>query len=550
MNGLVNKMGNKKSSHGFIMQAGVLVMAGVIVKILGLLYRSPLTAIIGDEGNGYYGAAFNIYLIILTISSYSIPTAISKVVSQRLALKEYGNAQKVFRCALYYVAVVGTIASMILFFGADFLVEENSAKVLRVFAPTIILYGFLGVLRGYFQAHRTMVQTSVSQILEQLLNATVSVGVAYLLTNSVKNSDATTRAVYGAIGSALGTGSGVVIALLFMSCVYLLNYKGIHKRIKRDRTKNKETYGEIMKVILLMVTPIILSSFIYNASTAFNQTVFVKIFMHVKGLPESEVSKMYGIFSQKSVVLANIPIAMGAAMSSAMIPMVSGAYAKGEIKEINQRVASGIRTTMLMSIPAVVGLAVLAKPIVLLLFPQKESLEMASNLLRGLSITVIFYQISTISNGVLQGIGKVNKPVVNASISLAIQSAVLIPLLLFTDLGLYSLVIATVVYSFSICVLNQFGVRKYIGYRQEFLRTFMVPIAAAAFMGAVAFGVYQGLYYFSGSNIVSLLVSIMASVIVYFPAIIKIGGVGETELRALPKGHLIVRVSKKVKLIP
>ncbi|MBO6164583.1 MAG: oligosaccharide flippase family protein, partial [Lachnospiraceae bacterium] len=173
-------MKNKKNDS-FILQAGILAASGIIVRIIGILYRSPLTSIIGDEGNGYYGAAYNIYTIILLLASYSIPSAISKVIAQKLALKEYRNAHRIFRCAFIYVFVVGGLASVLTFCFAGVLVDENAVPVLRVFTPTIFLSGILGVYRGYFQAHRTMVQTSLSQILEQILNAIISILAAWLL---------------------------------------------------------------------------------------------------------------------------------------------------------------------------------------------------------------------------------------------------------------------------------------------------------------------------------------------------------------------------------
>ena len=248
------------------MQAGILAAAGIIVRIIGLLYGSPLTGIIGDEGNGYYSQAYNCYTIILLISSYSIPSAISKVIAQKLGVGEYRNAQRIFHCALIYVIVVGGAASLLMFFGAGLLVEGNSIPVLKIFAPTIFFFGLLGVLRGYFQAHKTMMQTSVSQIIEQLCNAIVSLSAAYLLMRMVSGSDATTKAVYGAIGSAIGTGSGVIAALLFMWMVYNLNRETITKRITYDRHP-VDSYRKIFKTIVMIVTPFILSTFIYNFTT-------------------------------------------------------------------------------------------------------------------------------------------------------------------------------------------------------------------------------------------------------------------------------------------
>ena len=162
---------SRRTSDGVLVQAGILAAASMIVRIVGLLYRAPLTAIIGDEGNGYYGTAYNIYTIILMVSSYSIPSAISKLIAQKRAVGEYKNAHRVFLCAVLYGLGVGFLGSALLYFGAGALVPAVAVPVLRVFAPTIIFFGILAALRGYFQGHGSMVQTSVSQILEQLANA-------------------------------------------------------------------------------------------------------------------------------------------------------------------------------------------------------------------------------------------------------------------------------------------------------------------------------------------------------------------------------------------
>lgn len=542
-------MGKKKNSNNFVMQAGILAAAGIICRIIGILYRSPLAAVIGDEGNGYYSSAYEIYTIILLVSSYSIPSAISKVIAQRLALKEYRNAQKIFRCAIGYVVVVGGLASLFTFFGAGLLVGGNSIPVLRIFAPTIFFSGLLGVLRGYFQAHGTMVPTSFSQIVEQILNAVVSILAAFLLIKAVSDSDTTTQAVYGASGSAIGTGSGVIIALLFMLGVFLLNKEYINRKVKRDNSSQVLSTGEVYKIIITMVTPVILSTFIYNFNTSLNLTIYTRIMEHVKGFTEAEAYTQYGLFSGKAKQISNIPIAIASAMSSAMIPGISGSFAQGDIAGTNRRIGTAIKTTMFLSIPSAVGLTVLAKPVTLLLYPQKASVDTVSYLLAAMSISIIFYALSTISNAVLQGIGKVNLPVVNAAVALVIQTVVLVPLLLTTDIGLYTLVIATVLYSFLMCILNGISVKKELKYKQEIIKTFLLPGWAAILMGAAAFGVYHGLYLLIHMNVVCLAAAILVAVPIYFVLTIKMGAVGRKDLLALPKGTLFVRVAEKCRLI-
>ena len=400
-------MSSKKQSSNIVKQAGVLAAAGILVKIIGILYRSPLTSLIGDEGNGYYSSAYNIYIIILMLSSYNIPAAVSKLIAEKLALGQHRNAHRIFICSLWYVMVMGMIAAFVLYFFADKFVGENASHVLRVFAPTIILFGPLGALRGYFQAHHTMTPTSVSQIFEQILNAGVSIGAAYFFTRSVAGMTKTAReaafaadgilqtgsayvlgesaaratdtqrAIYGAAGSALGTGSGVLIAMLFMVWVYMINRKSIHRDMKRDRTGSVLPYGEIFKLILLMVTPILLSNFIYNFSNTLNQSIYFGILRGMQGISEAESSTMYGIFSGKASLIVNVPIAIAAAMSSVIIPTISGAYAQRDMVQIKQKIDQAIRMTMLVAIPSTVGLLVLAKSITQLLFPQRASLDMA-----------------------------------------------------------------------------------------------------------------------------------------------------------------------------
>lgn len=533
------------------MQAGILAAAGIIVRIIGLLYNSPMTAILGDEGIGYYNTAYYAYTIVLLISSYSIPSAISKVIAQKLAVKEYRNAHRVFQCAFIYVLVVGGIASLFVFFGAGILVQIDYAiPALKVLAPTIFFSGILGVLRGYFQAHKTMVQTSLSQILEQILNAAFSILMAYLLLNAMGGAGSSGGLAWGAAGGAIGTGIGVLTALLFMAGVYALNKPVIRRRIERDTGHRDETYGEVFRMIIMVVTPFILSTFIYNANTFINQTVYQKMMMEIKGFADTAVASHTGIVG-KAVKISNIPIALASAMASALIPGISGEYARGDLEEARRETAKAMKVTMLISIPAAVGIGVLAKPVMLVLYPQKASLDLSSALLSVLAVSVVFYAVSTLSNAVLQSIGRLNSPVVNAAAALALQTAALGGMIYGLDgeYGPYYYVAAIVLYSFLMCLLNGFSMKRHLGYRQEADKTFLRPLLASAVMGAAAFGVYQGLYLLLGSNILSLAAAVAVGAFIYFILIIRLGAVTEEEMRGMPKGYFLIGLAKKTKIL-
>lgn len=548
----------KRSNNNFIAQAGILAIAGIISRIIGLLYTSPLNAVVGELGLGFYSAAYGFYTIVLLVSSYSIPAAISKVIAGKLAVKEYRNAHRFFYGALAYVLVVGGFASLFLFFGAELFVEKSAVPVLRTFAPTIFIYGILGVLRGYFQAHKSMVQTSVSQILEQVANAFVSVGGAVLLiyitmgglTMPAEESAVVKRATAGAIGGALGTGSGVVVGLLFMLGIYFLNRKMILKRVERDRHEQVDSYLSIVKTITLVVTPFILSTAVYNLSMAANNYIYNKAIPSLKDLDTVKRYFNWGIFSAQSMKVSNIPIAFATAMATAMLPAVAQMVAANQIDEAKEKIGSAIKTTMIISIPCAAGLFALAKPIMYFLFFRSgEVLDLSAKLLMVLSVSVIFYALSTLSSQILQGLGKLNAPIINAGIALVAQTVVALVLLLFTNLDLYSMAIVNTFYAALMCVLNQWSVRRAIGYKQEIVKTFIIPCVCSILMGIASFLTYQGLYFATKSMRIALIPAVFVGMAVYFVLIILLKGMDEQEMRGLPKGYLLVKIAKKCRLL-
>ena len=545
-------MSNQKKQSNFILQAGILAAAGFISRIIGLLYVSPVQTIIGTVGFGYYSSAYTYYTIILLISSYSIPSAISKVIAQKLSVKEYRNAHRVFLCALYYVLGVGLLASLFLYFGAGLFVEKSAVPVLRVFAPTIFVYGILGVLRGYFQAHKSMVQTSVSQILEQIVNAVVSIGAAYgfvqIAKKAAEEGEASNAAMYGAMGSAVGTGAGVLAALLFMVGIYILNKDLIHRRIRRDKTVKVDSYKDISRVIAGVVLPFILSTAAYNLSASLNNKLYTSIMIYAKNVEETVVYNDYGIFSE-AMKVSNIPIAFASAMAAAIIPTIAQLVAIKDLKSSKEKIHQAVKTIMIVSIPSAVGLGVLAKPVIQLLFPTDAGLDVAGYTLMALAVSVVFYALSTLSSSILQGIGRVNAPIINAVLALLIQTFVLVPLLFLTEWNVYVLAIASTVYSGAMCILNQISVRRALGYRQEIVGTFILPTLAAICMGVAAWLVYAGMYFLTKSNVLSLISAIMIAVVIYFVLLILFKGINEDELKAMPKGYMLVRVAKKCRLM-
>ena len=537
----------KKNS--LVKNASILMIASLVSRIIGLLYRRPLGAILGSVGLGYYGYASNLYSILLLISSYSIPMAVSKIVSERLALKQYKNAHKVFRGALLYALMVGGAAALVAFFLGGFLLpanQQNALPALRVLAPTIFLSAILGVFRGYFQAHQNMTPTSVSQILEQIANAIVSIAAAYILVTSFAGNSTTDQAIYGSIGGTMGTGAGVIVGLIFMLIVYCVNRSFIKKRRESDPERNEDTYGEVFKVLLLMVTPIILATFVNNCSTYFDSYLYSTI-QGVHGIDADSISAAYGEFSNYYIPIVNIPIALASASASAMMPEVSGAYALNQKGTANGKINQTIRLTMFICIPSMIGLTVLASPIMGVLFPASS--ELAARILMAGTLYVAITALSTITGSVLQSIGQQRTALINAAIALVLNLGVLaVMLLAFPQLDIYAVVIANILFSLFYCALNLISMRKYLSFRNEIRKTYLEPLVASVIMGAAAFGIYKALFYLTYRPFIALVIAILIAVLVYLVFYVIVSKTTEEEMRKFPMGSKLVKILRLIKV--
>lgn len=545
----------KKAGSNFIIQGSILAIAGIIVRLIGMLYRIPLANYIGDEGNGYYSAAYNIYSIMLILSSYSLPVAVSKMVSARLARGQYRNARKILRAALFYATIVGGVGFCALWFGSGFFAEHvikmpYSAYALKVLAPTVWIMAYLGVLRGFFQGHSTMVPTAVSQIFEQIVNAVISLLAAKSLfdlgmkSNLVYGSTEYSYA-FGAAGGALGTGAGALTALILFVGLYLMYRPKMKRRIRKEQGTSAESYGMITSTLFLTVVPIIVSSSLYNSSTVIDNVLFGQI---MTGLGEAkQIASQWGIYSGKYHLLFNIPVAVANSLSSSLIPALSRAVAEKDRKQTLNRIASAIRFSMIIAIPSAVGLAVLAAPISNLLFPGRDNTDLIKMTCYG-SSAVVVYSLSTVTNAVLQGINRMKTPIRNAGISLVLHTVILFVMLRYLHMGIYGVLYANILFALFICILNARSIARFKRYRQEVKKTFLIPMVASAVMGAAAFGVYRAAYSIFG-NLISTGISVLVAVAVYFVLLILLKGVDAQELRSMPGGTRLSGLARKLHLM-
>jgi len=538
----------EQRKNQYLVQGSVLAVASIITRIIGMLYKIPMTHMIGSEGMAYYNTAYEIYSIVLILSSLSIPLALSKLIAAREQKKEYRTSGRIFRLTMILACVSGGLASLIIWFGAGFFSELTgypSAKYpLRILAPTIFVVAVLGVLRGFFQGHRTMVPTAVSQIIEQVVNAVISVLAAYLLMKAF-TTDAS-QSARGAAGGTLGTLCGAVAGVFFLGFVYNVNRGYVQRKVAEDTASKEESSFELLKAICLTLFPIILSQTVYQISGILDIGIFGN-HMESLGVSESQSAVLQEAYTNKYRQLTNVPVAIASALSAAIVPALTASFQDRNVLDIKKKIHSSIKMNMLIAFPSAVGMAVLGPQLIQLLY--KDTSVLSGNLMRIGSVAIIFFAYSTMTNGILQGIGKLRTPVVHAAVSLGIHIGMLYFMLYVLKLSVYAMVIGNVSFAFIVCILNWISIKHSVGYRQEIKTSFILPAIAAAVMGVVTYGIYTGLYRLLQSNFVCTVISMVGAVAVYFVLIFLLKTLTKEELLDYPMGARIYRLCTKLKLM-
>lgn len=527
-----------------------MALAGIISRLIGMLYRIPMIAIIGEEGMGVYSSAYSIYSIMLIISSYSLPMSVSKLVSAKLGMKQFKNVKRIFAVSFAFGAVLGLAVAFLMYFGADFLALHVSkmpeaALAIKSLAPTVFIMGMLGVVRGFFQGHGSMIPTAVSQILEQILHVAVSLLAGYFLFQKGLAMDVVGSNIYastyGAVGATIGTGVGALSALLFVLFIYLLYRKSLLLRCEKDRTALLDKRRDSLKAIALTALPIILSAALSNIIMLADQTVY-------GSYVAADFRQVWGIYTGKYIVLINVPIAVASALSASTLPAISSEIARGERTMALQKAARAIRVIVLISLPASLGLTLLGKPCFDLLF-RSSSNVLAGEMMYFGGMTVLFTCLSTVCVGILQGGGHFWSPIKNYALALLIHYPLLYFLLYVVKLDIQAVVLDHMIYTLCASALNLYTLKQKMGYRQEFKKTFLLTLIASLIMALAAWGAYQGLYALKLGNTLSLLISLVLSLVVYFVAILLLGVLGEKELSMMPAGGRMLKLAKKLKLL-
>lgn len=541
----------------FIAQGAILAVATVLTKVIGVIYRIPLANILGDAGNGFYGYAYQIYAMALMVSSLSLPTAVSKLVSAKLAAGQKRNSVRVFRCSMLFAVVVGAVITAAVFFGADAISvyamkSPLSVYALQMLAPGLFLVAVMAVIRGYFQGLGSMMPTAVSQIIEQLIRAVISIAGASIFVDigtraGEKAGEELLGPAYGAAGATLGTVLGALIALVFLIFV-IWAYRGqMTRQYRTDRSGREDSYRHILKVLVLTAVPILFSTAIYNINQILDLTIFNHI-MDAQGYVEEEYMALQGIYSGKYDTLVNVPLSIPWALCSSVVPSLTAAVATRSRKLVHEKIDQTLRLTMVITIPCGVGFLVLASPLMVLLY--NDAGKTPAYLLMLGSVVVVLYGWSSISNSILHGLNHISSPAKNACIALVVHLAAFVVMMTAFKMNVYALAAGNIVFAACMCWLNQRKVHKVCGFRMNIMDTFIKPLIASAVMGIVTYAAHLALDLLIGGRWIPTIIAIFIAMIVYVVVVLKIGTLSDEDIEALPMGARLLRLCRRLHLMP
>jgi len=539
----------EKKKPSFMKNVLMLMVAQLVVKVLGFIYKMVIVNIegFGDIGNGYYNTGYQIYSLLLTLSSVGLPTVVSKLVSERVAIGDYKGANRIFKVALKIFTAVGMVLSFGLFFGADaiarYIINVPDVKyTLMVLAPAIVMVSASSILRGYFAGLGNMKPTSVSQVLEQFFNCLLTIFFVYAMIGK----DTAIMAVAG----NLSTTCAIVISISYLIIFYKKSKKEISEECNKQTVPmESKTVRELIKTILAISIPMTIGSLISVVNAAIDtvtvsncvQKVYQTMVNVGKTELEAEAMRVVGIISKVDTII-HLPMALNIAFSTALVPEISASIAKGEMERAKKRLSFSFFATILIIAPCVVGLIALANPILELIYPTATE---GGLILAISSFIVLFVAINYVINGGLYGIGKIYIPAIALLIGGIVKFILNIVLISNPKIYILGSPISSVICQLVAVTICYTALRKNIKMEHDIKNHVIKPVFSACIMGVGVWVAYRLLISYLG-NSVSTILSVILGVIIYAMMLIITKTLTKEDWYMIPYGTKIYKILTKL----
>ena len=538
------EINNKTKKEGFMQGVITLMFSQVLIKILGLVYTLYLTNRqgFGDKGNGICASGYQIYALLLTISSIGVPSAISKLVSERVAVGDNKGAHRIFKIAFATFAVIGLVGSLLLFFGANVIANQwlqipDAEMTLVALSPAIFFVTVASVMRGYFNGRQKISVGAKSQTLEQVFKTLLTiivVEVVAILSN--------VSTEWMAAGANLATTLATFLGFSYLFLYYRSERKEVATEIKNTVNYKYERVSTIIKRILLVSIPITLTAIMSSINKNVDSFTVVRNLRAF--MPEDQATALYGILGGKVDTLTSLPLAINVAFATALVPAISAAKAKGDNKTITEKTSFSLLISMLIGLPCTVGMFIFAQPILYLLFPNAND---GALILQISALTIIFTILDQTINGALQGFGKLMIPTISLATGVFVKFIFNITLIKIPNIGVYGAAWGSVACHLVAFCIAFTMLRKYIKLNLTFSKFVLKPVISTAIMGICSYFTYLALKGIIVERLATI-IAIMVAVVIYSLAIVALKVFTKDEFKMMPAGDKIVKFLEKIKI--
>lgn len=534
--------GSKK--EGFMQGVLTLMFSQVLIKILGLVYTLYLTnrENFGDKGNGICASGYQIYALLLTISSIGVPSAISKLVSERVAVGDNKGAHRIFKIAFATFSIIGVTGSLLLFFGANIIANKwlqipEAEMTLVALSPAIFFVTVASVMRGYFNGRQKISVGAKSQTLEQVFKTLLTIIVVEIVAIL---SNVSTE--WMAAGANLATTLATFLGFSYLFLYYRSERKEIGTEIKNTVNYKYERVSDIIKKILFVSIPITLTAIMSSINK--NVDSFTVVRNLKKFMAEDTATSLYGILGGKVDTLTSLPLAINVAFATALVPAISAAKAKKDNKTITEKTSFSLLVSMLIGLPCTVGMFIFAQPILNLLFPNAND---GALILQISSLTIIFTILDQTINGVLQGYGKLMLPTISLATGVVVKFILNIVLIPNPKIGVYGAAIGSVAcHAVAFCIVIT-ALCKNIKLNLTFSKFVVKPVIATIIMGICSYFVYLSLKGIIIERLATI-IAIVIAVIIYILSVLILKIFTKEEFKMLPAGDKMVKILEKIKI--
>ncbi len=551
----------KKTSNLFFSGVLILTIANLLVKIIGVGLKVPLTKIIETNGMGYYTSAYDIYVWLYMVSTAGIPVAISIMISDSRSKGNFREAKKIFKIALWSFVVIGLVGMSVMIFGSHLFstlyeLPELYWSIIAI-APTLLFICISSAIRGYFQGYQNMTPTAVSEVIESF--GKLLLGIAFALWSMKAFADpsgAVSESTYAK--AAAMTILGLTIGV-FISMIYLI----IKKMTFREELYNAEfvrpdsdelsvkSSKSLLKTLVIIAVPITISASMMSFTNMIDGMIIANRLSGL-GFDTSVISGMIGAFKTQVVTFFNLPPALIYPISASLVPYISTVRNTGTKEQLHTIMNSAVKITSLIAMPCALGMSVLSEPIIALMFDMSKNPEAMTfgtpELLSVQSLAVFFLGMLAITNSFLQAHNLERKPIISILAGSAVKLISSFLLIGNEHIQILGAPIGTLLCYITIVVFNFYFVAKHIGFVPKFGRVFIRPLIASLICAAAAFGSFKLIEMFIPAKI-AVLLAILVAVLVYAVTVFLTRAITEDEIKMLPKGQKIANKLSRIGIL-